>query len=279
MRIFLTICAHICSILDSLTTALGSKPAFLANFTYLQTLELDFSDDGLATQSQRAELLAQFLPATLTVIRLVCLPRIDPHILGLIAARCPVLETLDVTTLERLDLSCCWVCLEESSTCTVHSPIPDMYSDVKELSVAFDTSHLRSSRSTDGRFFRQIAFATALQPLKQLHHLYLGVCLSDSSVFDTHTVHWSRPGEGDFEVPPFTPDQCILCAEKGYAMRVRDRELEASALMGKMLLSLQTVSWASWFAQSELGDDPVNRLTTVWVRRVNEMVEVRRAPW
>lgn len=62
-------------------------------------------------------------------------------------------------------------------------------------------------------------------------------------------------------------------------MRVRDRELEASALMGKMLLSLQTVSWASWFAQSELGDDPVNRLTTVWVRRVNEMVEVRRAPW
>ena len=80
-------------------------------------------------------------------------------------------------------------------------------------------------------------------------------------------------------MPPFTPDQCILCAEKGYAMRVRDRELEASALMGKMLLSLQTVSWASWFAQSELGDDPVNRLTTVWVRRVNEMVEVRRAPW
>ena len=152
MRIFLTICAHICSILDSLTTALGSKPAFLANFTYLQTLELDFSDDGLATQSQRAELLTQFLPATLTVIRLVCLPRIDPHILGLIAARCPVLETLDVTTLERLDLSCCWVCLEESSTCTVHSPIPDMYSDVKELSVAFDTSHLRSSRGTDGRF-------------------------------------------------------------------------------------------------------------------------------
>lgn len=62
-------------------------------------------------------------------------------------------------------------------------------------------------------------------------------------------------------------------------MRVRDRELEASALIGRMLLSLQTVSWASWFAQSELGDDPVNRLTTVWVRRVNEMVEVRRAPW
>lgn len=135
MRIFLTDRAHICSTIESLTTALGRTPAFLANFTNLKTLELDFSNDGLATQSQRAELLAQSLPATLTVIRLVCLPRIDPHILGLIAARCPALETLDTTTLERLDISCCWVCLEESSTCMVHSPIPDKYPDARELSV------------------------------------------------------------------------------------------------------------------------------------------------
>ena len=118
-----------------------------------------------------------------------------------------------------------------------------------------------------------------MQPLKQLHHLYLGICLSDSSVFDAHIVHCWYPGTEDFEVPPFTPDQCVLCVEKGHAMRMRDRELEASALMGRMLLSLQTISWSSWFAQSEPGDDSVNRLTTVWIRRGDGVVEVRRAPW
>ena len=135
MHFLLTHIAHIYSVLEGFTTILGSGAPFLAHFTNLQTLELDFSDDGLATQSQRAELFAQFLPATLTVVRLVCLPRIDAHILGLIASCCPALETLDITTLERLDLSCCWTCLEESSTCMVHSPIPDMYRDVEELSV------------------------------------------------------------------------------------------------------------------------------------------------
>lgn len=102
----------------------------------LGTLELDFSGDGLATLSQRAELFIKFLPPSLTVFRLVCLPRIDTHILGLIAARCPALETLDMTVLDRLEKSCCWSCLDESSTCAVHSPIPDMYSNVQELSVA-----------------------------------------------------------------------------------------------------------------------------------------------
>ncbi|EPT00995.1 hypothetical protein FOMPIDRAFT_1121547 [Fomitopsis schrenkii] len=251
-------CTHICSTFDSRTTDLSSEPAYLANLTNLGTLELDFSGDGLATQSQRAELLIKVLPPTLTVFRLVCLPRIDTHILSLIAARCPALETLDMTVVDRLDKSCCWYCLEESSTCTVHSPIPDMYPNVNELS---------------------IAFATALQPLKQLHHLYLGVCLSDSDVFDAHIGHCCNNDPAGSGIVPFAPEECLVCAEERHEIGVRKRELMASAVMGGMLSSLQTISWASWFVQSEPGDDFVNQLTTVWIRRADGAVHVRRAPW
>ncbi|EPT00978.1 hypothetical protein FOMPIDRAFT_1080404, partial [Fomitopsis schrenkii] len=212
--------------LESRTTVLSSKPVHLANLTNLGTLELDFSGDGLATQSQRAELLIKVLPPTLTVFRLVCLPRIDTHILSLIAARCPALETLDMTVVDRLDKSCCWYCLEESSTCTVHSPIPDIYPNVNELS---------------------IAFATALQPLQQLHHLYLGVCLSDSDVFDAHIGHCCNNDPARSGIVPFAPEECLVCAEERHEIGVRKRELVASAVMGGMLSSLQTISWASWF--------------------------------
>lgn len=133
---FLTNTAHICSKLKCTTDVLTLQPTLLLKFLNLQVVELDFSPDGLATQAQRAKLLLSLLPATLTELRLLSVPRVDTHILDLVAAQCPALETLDLTCIERLDEGCCWLCFEESSTCIVHSPIPDVYPSVKELSVA-----------------------------------------------------------------------------------------------------------------------------------------------
>ncbi|KZT70779.1 hypothetical protein DAEQUDRAFT_724914 [Daedalea quercina L-15889] len=60
---------------------------------------------------------------------------------------------------------------------------------------------------------------------------------------------------------------------------VRKRELIASALVARILPSLQTISWSTWFAQEENGDDPLNRLTMIWIRRCDGVLHVRRAPW
>ncbi|KAH9933381.1 uncharacterized protein B0H18DRAFT_1083041 [Fomitopsis serialis] len=191
------------------TIILTPQLALLPNFLNLQIVELNFRPDGLATQAQRANLLLNHLPATLTELRCsICLV--------LIAARCPALETLDMTCVERLDEDCCWLCFDESSACIVHSPIPDVYPGVKDLAYG--------------------------------------------------------------STGPIGPDGCVLC-QQDHAVLVRKQELVASASVASILPSLQTISWSTWFAQKEQGDDAANRLTTIWIRREDSMIHVRRTPW
>ncbi|KAF9820858.1 hypothetical protein IEO21_01085 [Rhodonia placenta] len=245
--------------LECSTKTLSTKPDLLAKFDRLQVVEIDFFPDGLATQTDRTKLLFVHLPATITELRLTFLPRIDTQLLCVIASRFPALEMLDLTCTDRLDEECCWLCYEESSSCAVHSPVPDIYLTVENLAAAF---------------------GDALKPLKKLEHLFLGIFLSDVDVLHQHLVHRGLEMEslGDALTAPYGPDLCTFC-KTGHQEATRKRELVASAWMARSLPSMKTITWSSFFAKSEPGDDTQARMTTAWVRRANGAVQVRRAPW
>ncbi|KAL6304537.1 hypothetical protein BKA93DRAFT_732830 [Sparassis latifolia] len=232
----------------------------LIEYYNLQAVEIDFSPDGLSTQTNRIQLIFQHLPTRLTCLTLTFLPRIDTSLLSLISTNFPALETLELTCTERLDETCCWLCYEESFSRTLHSPIPEYYSTVEDLAVAF---------------------ATAIKPLRKLQHLVLGVFLSDVALPDNHVAHHHLynpfdPLQGGADLP-YGPDCCIFCADQD--VEVRRREMVASATVAIIVESLETVTWSTYFAKNEPGDDEQTRETTAWVRRRDGKVHVRRTPW
>lgn len=78
------------------------------------------------------------------MLKLTFLPRVDTTLLSLVAAHFPSLTTLDLSSVERLDEQCCWLCFQESSSCIVHSPIPDMFPSVDHLAVRIPVTHTLS---------------------------------------------------------------------------------------------------------------------------------------
>ena len=136
MAFWLTICAHICSALRSSTSFFRFKMDGLAQYTLLRSLELDFAEDGLSTQRSRCLLLFKNMTADLTILAMTSLPRIDVPLLSMLSTRFPSLKTLTLSSTERLDKECCWLCYEESSGCTIHSPIPEVYPSVHALAVS-----------------------------------------------------------------------------------------------------------------------------------------------
>ncbi|KZT09842.1 uncharacterized protein LAESUDRAFT_694303 [Laetiporus sulphureus 93-53] len=234
---------------------LSVQPSLLGCFKRLQIIELDFSSDGLATQSDRISFIFSHLTSNITELRLKCLPRIDHHLLALIASRFTALEMLDLTCADRLDEACCWLCYEESSSCSDHSPVPDCHSSVEDLSVAF---------------------ATALKPLKRLEHLFIGIFLSDLDLLYEHLSHWH---EFNVEfVGTYGPDSCPACLER-HSSSVRQKELIASVSIARTLPFLKTISWNTFFAEDQPGDDAGARVTTLWIRRIDGFIQARRAPW
>ena len=75
------------------------------------------------------------------MLKLTFLPRIDTALLSLVALQFPSLMTLGLSSVERLDEQCCWLCLQESSSCIVHSPIPDMFPSADHLAVGIPSPH------------------------------------------------------------------------------------------------------------------------------------------
>lgn len=125
----------------------------------------------------------------------------------------------------------------------------------------------------------QNAFGGSLAPLRNLIHLHLGIFLSDSDVFYNHLDH-----AGDFQFPPtqevtkpYAPDRCERC--EGFAESVRQVELVAAAAIASHLASLESVTWSTWFARKEPGDDGKNQTTTIWIAQDEEGIILRRAPW
>ncbi|KAL1940773.1 hypothetical protein VTO73DRAFT_7814 [Trametes versicolor] len=231
VRIYALIYAHTCRSLSASSTFFRYKTSCLLQFTLLTTLELDFAGDGLATQNNRATLFFKNIAADLTRMKLTHLPRIDTALLSLIASRFASLKVLELSCTERLDEQCCWLCFEESSTCTTHSPIPDLFVDVEHLAENF---------------------CKALAPLKRLDTLFLGIFLSDVGVLIRHlercaiAVIESPRTPNCYPTPPFGPNSCATCCGQ-HATAVQERERLAKTLFLATLPSLVDVGFSSWF--------------------------------
>lgn len=123
------------------STTLASTFTCLSRFSNLRFLSIDFSRDGLATQHFcvkcifNQNLILKNVPFRLDSLTLTSLSRIDVPLLNIIANCFPDLVTLRLSCTERLHLDCCWVCLEESASTIIHSPIPDMFTNSETLAV------------------------------------------------------------------------------------------------------------------------------------------------
>ncbi|KAF7308536.1 Deacetylase sirtuin-type domain-containing protein [Mycena chlorophos] len=218
--------------------------ANLAIFPQLQELALDFASDGLATQKFTLQLLDE-APRMLTVLRLSSLPSITLPLLRSVASRFPFLARLHLSATERLEYHC-WDCYEESLGCTIHSPIPGVFSDVEHMANVF---------------------ATILRPLKFLTHLRLGIYLSDEILIHNHIRHAEAP-----EVLTFGPEECLLCNQA--AEHVRLRELVAALEFAQHLKGLRTIGFSSFFDRTT-----ADETTTVYILRADGRLRVRQRPW
>ncbi|KAL4078960.1 hypothetical protein V8B97DRAFT_2068617 [Scleroderma yunnanense] len=288
-------------------------------FWNLRSLHVWLSTSGSLTQNNvLARILDPLASLTLphmTSLRLTNLWRVDIPLMNMVARLFPMLTTLHLSCSESLDVSCCWICFEESSVSVTHSPIPNHYVNVSTLTTEF---------------------ALALKPMTNLVHLHLGIFLSDEDMLYDHLNHYDNPGayeralleavsdrdvstteevlsqadrlngeseerisykaiedaEGEWRCPhseemlpfPHDSDECAICAVLVSAPNVRTRELEASLAIARKLKSVRTISWSSFFSWMQpastgerVGD--WQRTTTVYILRANGRVRVRRAPW
>ncbi|TCD71781.1 hypothetical protein EIP91_003124 [Steccherinum ochraceum] len=183
------------------------------------------SSEGLSTQRTFVKYLVKNLPSRLLHLKLSYLPRIDSVLLSTISAKLCKLKTLELNCTERLVDDCCWDCCEDASTCTIHSPIPDVYADVEDLS---------------------LAYATALTPLTQLEHLHLGIYLSELDIFYYHLYNCRTVTFQTILGPAVMgtsvlggPDACDACRSL-FAADVRATELYATGDVEDDGLGLET---------------------------------------
>ncbi|KAI0075328.1 hypothetical protein K474DRAFT_1762582 [Panus rudis PR-1116 ss-1] len=264
--------------IDGLSIALCTAPANLLSFTYLRSLQIDLSPEGLNTQHTCLARLFNCLPPSashsLTFLKLTYLPCVNVHLLKQIAKLFPELKTLELSCAERLIDDCCWECYEETSSGTIHSPIPDVYFEIDDLAYTF---------------------GAALKPLTKLEHLFLGIFLSELDIFHYHISNCGLRAmpivpsndieataddleDNDMALWPYAPDECKHCQDS-FGEDLRVTELFASASIARFFPNLTTVAWATFFARDEPGDEPKEKKTTAWVMRKNGKVKVRRAPW
>ncbi|KAL0955145.1 hypothetical protein HGRIS_004059 [Hohenbuehelia grisea] len=238
----------------------------LSSFIRLQALSIDMGSEGFLTQNCVLKAFCKSLPvpsvgiSQLTTLKLTFLPRIDTALLRLLAQYAPTLVDLHLGCSERIFYDCCWSCCIDTSDCTIHSPIPDMYTNADDLAVDF---------------------AFALKPMSHLTRLHLGIFLSPEQIFYEHMNH-------DEYAVASPLDDCDICLGNSrlidYTVRI---ELEASLIMAKQLKSLRRVSWSSWFGdrvpctwndEHEAVDDVLAGppKAVVWVLRMAGRVRVKR---
>ncbi|KAJ6581478.1 hypothetical protein B0H19DRAFT_508151 [Mycena capillaripes] len=231
--------------------------ARLAALTHLEELSIDLATEGLVTQKPFLKIIEKASPK-LTMLTLTSLPYIDIALLRLIASTFPsCLTDLYLSCTERLEFHC-WDCYAESLGRTIHSPIPDMFSDCRNMATVF---------------------GKILQPLTHLVHLHLGIYLSDEMLLQYHIDHAESIERGN----PFGPDCCILCDEA--AAEVQLRELAAGLQLAQCLKALRTVGFSSiapgYYTRfgDQRDDNSRQNETTLYVLRENGRLKVRKRPW
>jgi hypothetical protein len=110
------------------------------SFGLLKDLWIDFRREGLMTQRPVLVFLFKSVASSddfsiLTSLTMTALPRLDPHLLKLVAQTFPSLIDLHLSTVDILETDCCPNCFEDSLTRSSHSPIPDIYPNVEMLAV------------------------------------------------------------------------------------------------------------------------------------------------
>ena len=71
----------------------------------------------------------------LTSLTMTAVPRLDTHLLKIVAQTFPSLIDLHLSTVEGLIIECCPNCFQDSLTRSTHSPVPDIYPNVEMLAV------------------------------------------------------------------------------------------------------------------------------------------------
>ena len=71
----------------------------------------------------------------LTSLTMTAVPRLDTHLLEIVAQTFPSLIDLHLSTVEGLIIECCPNCFQDSLTRSTHSPVPDIYPNVEMLAV------------------------------------------------------------------------------------------------------------------------------------------------
>lgn len=138
-----------------------------------------------------------YLPETITELSLLDLPDISPGCLNVIAKKFADLTSLELSCTERLDDSCCWGCFEESASCVNHSPVPDIFPTVGDMTVRTHRiyAHFNRPVSCSDLIYSivyplsQTYVKTALRPLTKLQHLHLGFFLSSTGLIYEHLSH------------------------------------------------------------------------------------------
>lgn len=108
------------------------------SFRLLKDLWIDFRREGLMTQ--RPVLNSLLVSITdgslnLTSLTMTAVPRLDIHLLKIVAKTFPSLTNLHLSTVEGLIIECCPNCFQDSLTRSTHSPVPDIYPNVEMLAV------------------------------------------------------------------------------------------------------------------------------------------------
>ncbi|EJD07602.1 uncharacterized protein FOMMEDRAFT_150140 [Fomitiporia mediterranea MF3/22] len=228
----------------------------LRSFRLLRTVHIVFKAETLANIQRIIFPLLYNLPEALTELSLTDLPEISMNMLDSIAQKFRHLHKLELNCAERLDVSCCWDCFEESASCIWHSPIPEVFYSPEDF--------IMTLRNT-------------LRPLSKLQHLHLGIFLSMEDLMYEHFAHATHlHSQGLIGERPFGPEWCVPCFDR-YAEDVRLVELQSTLALAQTLKELRTVTWASFFGRQLQEMD--GRKTTIWVFRKDGTLRVRRKPW
>ena len=108
------------------------------SLVFLKDLWIDFRREGLMTQRPVLNSLLDSISngfLNLTSLTMTAVPRLDTHLLKIVAQTFPSLIDLHLSTVESLSIECCPSCFQDSLTRSTHSPVPDIYPNVEILAV------------------------------------------------------------------------------------------------------------------------------------------------
>ena len=130
--------AYIRSLYASSDVLLSEANLAFTSFRLLKDLWIDFRREGLMTQRPVLNYLLGSISdgfLNLTSLTMTAVPRLDTHLLKIVAQTFPSLIDLHLSTVENLIIECCPNCFQDSLTRSTHSPVPDIYPNVEMLAV------------------------------------------------------------------------------------------------------------------------------------------------